>query len=229
MIAGERMSHLRELLPSLDRLPPALRDRLANDADVVALKAGDVVFRAGEDCPGFVVVTSGTVKVSKLLPSGREILLYRVSPGDTCVLTASCLLGDHAYPAQGVAETDLEGVQISTPLFHALVGESSEFREEVFRLLGARVVELMALVEEVVVRRLDQRVARHLAVHVERSGSERVEITHRQLADELGTSREIVSRVLEALAARGFVQLGRRRIDVPDPVALSRFAETPAE
>jgi CRP/FNR family transcriptional regulator len=181
--------------------------------------AGDILFDANQPCRGFPLVLEGSVRVSKAVPNGREILLYRVEPGQSCILSGGCLLGHSDYTAAGVAESDVELLSISPDRFHELMLQFEPFRRYVFASYGERLSEVMELVEEVAFRRLDARLARLLI----RRGP-LIEGTHQELADELGSVREIVSRLLRSFEQRGWVRLERERVTVLAPKELSALA-----
>jgi len=201
-------------------LEPAALARMAA-ARQVALRRGQGVFQPGQACAAFLVVTAGTVKVSTVTSSGRELLLYRVGAGETCVLTTACLLAEADYDAEGVTETDVTALAIPKPLFEELMALSPAFRRFVFSSYGVRLRELIGLVQEVSQRQVDRRLARFLA---ERAGAP-VELTHQEIAAELGTAREVVSRLLKQFASEGLVEIERRNIIVAAPERLARIAE----
>ena len=165
------------------------------------------------------LVLEGAVRVSMNAPSGREILLYRVGPGQGCVLSGGCLLGHSDYAARGVAEEDVTLASLPPALFHELLLEHEPFRRFVFGMYGERLAEVMQLVEEVAFRRLDERLAQML-IH----RGPVIEATHQKLADELGSVREIVSRLLRSFESRGWVKLERERITLTDPKSLAALA-----
>ena len=185
----------------------------------VAMSRGARLFDEGEECRGFPMLLAGSVRVSKSAPNGREIQLYRVLPGESCILTSSCLLGHAAYSARGLADADLEAVVLPPPLFGRLIESHPPFRDYVFALFSERLADLMQLVEEVAFRRLDQRLAALLV-----AGHGTLRATHQELADELGSVREIVSRLLRGFADQGWVALGREQIEVLDRAALAQVA-----
>jgi CRP/FNR family transcriptional regulator len=209
-----------ERFPALAGLPPVRLDALFK-SPVRRMPAGSVLFEADQPCGGFPLVLEGSVRVAKTAPNGREILLYRVDPGESCILSGSCLLGHAAYSASGVAETDVTVLAIPPALFNELMIEHAPFREYVFGLYGARLAEVMELIEEVAFRRLDTRLAQ-LLIH----RGPVVESTHQKLADELGSVREIVSRLLRSFEQRGWVKLERERVSVLDPKALAALARS---
>jgi len=214
---------MRELLlqrfPVLSQLPPGRLDELLKEAQVLRVPAGGVLFDAGQPCRGFPLVLEGTVRVAKGSPGGREILLYRVEAGQSCILSGGCLLGHSDYSARGVAEEDVTVLSIPPELFQALMVESEPFRRFVFGMYGERLAEVMELVDEVAFRRLDQRLAQ-LLVH----RGPVLDVTQQKLADELGSVREIVSRLLRGFESRGWVKLERERVTLLDPRALAGLA-----
>jgi len=213
------LAQLDDCFPVIAGLPPPLRERIAREAQLLAVPAGARLFDERSPCRGFPLLLDGSVRVAKLADSGREIRLYRVEPGQCCILSSSCLLGQADYTATGTAEAAVTLVALPPALFHDLLAAHEGFRRLVFGLLSARLADLMALVEEVAFRRLDQRLARLLLAR----GPE-LRATHQALADELGSVREIVSRLLNGFAADRLVELGRERVRITDADGLRRVA-----
>ncbi|HEX6321644.1 MAG TPA: Crp/Fnr family transcriptional regulator [Burkholderiales bacterium] len=206
--------------PLFSGLPAALLDELVAGAQEVRAPAGTVLFDERQPCGGFPLVLEGDIRVTKAAPSGRGILLYRVGPGEGCILSGGCLLGNSSYSASGVAETDVLLLRIPPPLFQKLLMQSEPFRRFVFGMYGERLGEVMELVEAVAFQRLDARLAQLLI----RRGPV-VQATHQSLADELGSVREIVSRLLRGFEERGWVRLERERVTLLDLKALSAHAQ----
>jgi len=148
--------------PALATAPEAERRRLLAVAQALRVPAGTTVFRPGDACQNYLMVAQGSVRVQKVSESGREIVLYRVEPGQTCVLTTSCLLAGERYPAEGVTETEVVARVLPLAPFHELLAASDVFRHFVFSSFGCRMAELMALVEEVAFGRMDSRLAQRL-------------------------------------------------------------------
>jgi len=207
---------LLERFPVFAKLPAPQLERLLAEAQLVRIPAGTVLFDATQPCRGFPLVLEGAVRVAKFAPNGREILLYRVDPGQGCILSGGCLLGHSDYTARGVAEQDVTLLSVPPALFQELLLEFEPFRRFVFGMYGERLAEMMELVEEVAFRRLDERLAQ-LLVH----RGPVIEATHQKLADELGSVREFVSRLLRSFEERGWVTLARERITVLDPKSLA--------
>ncbi|MDD5388200.1 MAG: Crp/Fnr family transcriptional regulator [Gallionellaceae bacterium] len=203
------------LFPTLAELPAPLALEVERQAMNLHAPAGTTLFDAGMACQALPLVLEGLIKVSKRAENGREIRLYSVHPGELCIVTVSCLLGGDPYPATGVAETAVSALAMPRALILRLVAEHPPFREMAFNLFAERMTGLMQLVEEVAFRKLDQRLAAWLL----RRGP-LIAVSHQVVADELGSVREIVSRLLKQFEEEGSVRLGRERIEVLAPTTL---------
>ena len=208
---------LLRIYPVLQELPSDLLRKVEETAKVVQAPAGQRLFGDGSPCTHYPLVVEGIIRASKSSPDGHEILLYRLSPGESCVITVVALLGETCYPATGTAETELTLFGIPRSVFLEMVLLSPAFRVFVFKSLSQRMTHLMALIDEVAFRRVDQRLASRLLLH-----RQPITATHQMLADELGTTREVVSRILEAFQQSGMLRLGRKRIEILDRIALHR-------
>lgn len=218
MTGADWIERFEELAP----LPDAARRNLAARSHVVSVPAGTGIFGPGEVPKNLLLLVEGIVRVSQVSESGREIVLYRVEAGQSCVLTTACLLAHEAYTAEGVAETDCTAVTISRQAFDELVSTCHEFRDFVFSAYAARITNLFRLVDEVAFGRVDMRLADRL-VRLS-AGSDMLAVTHQQLAIELGTAREVISRQLNEFHRRGWIEQSRGRIALTDPEALRRIA-----
>ena len=220
MLNRDARERLLQHYPMLRELPAAELDSLLAAASVMQIPAGTVVFDENQPCQGFPLLLSGSIRVIKAAPSGRELQLYRVGSGESCILTSGCLLGHTRYQARGIAEQELEMILLPAAGFHGLLGKYEAFRSYVFHLFSDRLTDLMQLVSAVAFQKLDQRLA---ALLVAKPGP--LYTTHQALADELGCAREIVSRLLKGFAEQGWVKPGREQIDITDAAALKRFSE----
>lgn len=209
---------------------------LAQDAELTAilarahsltLPAGQTVFQPGTVCQNYLLVARGQVRVQLLTAGGREVVLYHVGPGDSCVLTTSCLLGAAHYPAEGVTATEVTAFALSAADFQHGLDSSAAFRRFVFGNLGRRLSEVIARMEQVVFAPIDTRLAGSL-LQLAGAGTQ-IEATHHTLAVELGTAREVVSRHLKRFEEHGWVRLGRGSIDLLDCAALQRLASAQGE
>jgi len=215
------ISHFPELTAISD---PAWRSA-ASSAQTMRVKPGYVLFRDGSPCKAYVLVISGSIRVQKMDPEGREIVLYRVEDHQSCMLTTTCLIGQQDYPAEGVAETDVELVILPAETFQTALAESRGFRSFVMRAIGQRIAELMALIEDVAFGRMDVRIARLL---LSRS-SDSLYATHQEISTELGTAREVVSRVLKNFERQGWISLGRGCIKMLDRDGLNSLCDIVTE
>lgn len=202
----------------VDRMSTTPCPAVLEEAPAVTVPAGAHVFRQGDAARHYLLVTAGSVRVFARSDEGREVVLYRVAPGEMCTLTTACLLGDTRYPAEAVAETDSVARTIPAERFAELVGESAEFREFVFSSFSGRIASLMRRLETLVLSSVDRKLAEYLLQHADEQGL--VRTTHENIALEIGTAREVVSRHLKALAMRGCVTLQRGCVRVDDPGAL---------
>ncbi|HTH17071.1 MAG TPA: Crp/Fnr family transcriptional regulator [Magnetospirillum sp.] len=184
------------------------------------MPAGTVLFQDGSECQAYVLVLDGSVRVQKVSENGREIVLYRVEAGQSCVLTTNCLIAREDYAAQGIAETDIRALVLPAATFRALLAKSEAFRDFVFSAYATRIGDLLMLIEEVAFGRIDVRLAGWLR---QRAGSA-IRVTHQEVAVELGTAREVISRQLKEFERRGWVALGRGRIEVTDAAGLATLS-----
>jgi CRP/FNR family transcriptional regulator len=184
--------------------------------------AGTELFAPGSPCQGFVLVVEGTVRVSLTSESGRMLTLYRVGVGETCIQTTLCAAGGGAYSAAGVAETDVTLAMVPLPLFDRLTGESKIFRQFVFSRFGDRMAEMTRVLETIAFVRVDARLARALLA---RTAGAPFSATHQELADEIGSAREVVSRQLQIFARQKLVLLNRGSVEISDRHGLGLVAQ----
>lgn len=219
MLSLSEFLELCRVYPVLSELPTNQQACILQETQVFRASVDTVLFDLESECRAFVMVLQGSIRVS--YPTHRrELLLYHVLPGDSCIMTVSCLLGETVYQAHGVVEHDLVAATLPAAVFRDLILQSSDFRAFVFRFFSDRILQLVALIQEVAFERLDQRLARLLLAH-----DDRIVSTHQQLADDLGTVREVVSRYLKEFDARGLVRLGRREIYILDRPSLEALAQ----
>ena len=215
MNATALRSELLALFPVFAGMPVAELDRILGSAVLRTVKSGAQLFSSGSPCSGFPMLLSGTVRVTRTNPQGREVQLYRVKPGESCIMSTGCLLGEIEYGASGTAESDVTLIVLPPVLFNELMAKNPAFRQYVFALFSERLAGMMELVEAVTFQRLDRRLATLL---LERG--EVVRVSQQKLADDLGTVREMVGRVLRNFEDRGLVALGREQVRIVDPAGL---------
>jgi len=219
MIEQSTLARVLHYYPVLQEMPKDTLDVLMASATCMVVPAGAMMFDENQPCMGFALLLSGSARVVKAAPNGRELHLYDVVPGEACILTSSCLLGRSTYQARCTVLQEAELVVLPPASFKLLFSASDAFREHVFSRYSERISELLQLVSAVAFQKLDQRLAAWLAQR-----SSPIRVTHQALADDLGSLREIVSRVLKNFANQGWVELGREQIDVLDADALRKLA-----
>ena len=211
----------------LDAFPtlcdPALRLALEKACHVVSLPQCAPVFGMGAAPTHFLMVVEGEAVVRQYSERGRAIVLYRVRRGQTCILTTSCLISDEAYPAEALAQSPIQAALLPRGAFDRLLSESGDFRRFVFSSLGARLADLMSVIDQIAFARMEVRLCQTL-LHLAK-GADLVTATQQELAEELGGARGAVNRRLADLAGRGLIELHRGRIRLLDPAGLQRIAE----
>lgn len=203
---------------------PEKEKALFNKAHPVRWVSDQIIFHAGTPCNQYLLVLEGQIRVQQISAGGREIVLYRIGPGESCILTTACLFSHRSYPAMGITETDVKAISLPKLLFDQLIGQSSMFREFVFNAYGNRLTDLLTLVEAVVFTRLDIRLARKLLDLG--SHSQLVHITHQTLATELGSAREVISRALKEFELRGWIRRGSGQIEILQTQGLQQLANS---
>ncbi len=192
----------------------------SEQGDVISVPDGTCLFQPGDAGRSFLIVTRGIVRVEQTNSVGRTVVLYRVAPGDSCVLTTSCLMSDRPYAGFGYAEGQVEAVSIPGARFRALLAKDPVFRDLVFRAFVQRVSELTDVIDDLLMHRTDLRLARWLG---EQAAGE-IRATQQDIAQELGTAREVVSRTLKSFEREGWITLGRGVVNVHNSKALLSHA-----
>jgi len=216
----QHFDRIARAMPVLQGADPELLREFKQAAFYARIPAGRDIFAEGDRIDAIALLISGVVRVYKIGETGREITLYRFGQGESCILTANAILSRQSFPAIATVERDAEAVMVPAETFRDWVKRYDRWRGFVFDLLSQRLSSMMEIVDEVAFRRLDRRVA-ELLVERSRTG-EPIHITHQEIAAELGSSREVVSRLLEDFAERGWIRTGRGTLEVRDRAALER-------
>lgn len=215
-------TELFEAFPDLSLLEDSTLSMLRASARPIQVPGGTIIFREGSSCQNFIFVLGGAVRVQMISDLGREIVLYRVERGQTCVLTTTSLMAGTDYAAQGMAESDVDAVAIPSKSFRELVARSAVFRNFVFSAFSTRISDLLMLIEEVAFGRIDARLAQLLLDRCSQDGC--VRATHQELSAELGTAREVVSRQLKEFERRSWVSLHRGYVEVLERASLNELS-----
>jgi CRP/FNR family transcriptional regulator, anaerobic regulatory protein len=207
--------------PQLNRPEDPVWLKIASRARLIVLPAGHEIFTDGDPCENYILVLSGHVRVFKSFENGREMLLYRLNAGETCSLTTSILLAGGNYSGTAMTEAETHAVIIPISQFHEAFDNSKLFRDFVCSTFGGRIRDFIMLIESIATRNVDVRLARWLLENNTRINT--VEASHRSLAFELGTAREVVSRHLKEFEANGWVKLSRKNIELLQPDAMHQL------
>jgi len=194
-------------------------------AEPVRVPAGTVVFRKGDACENYLMVLRGVVRVQVSSDSGREVTLYRVRPGGSCAITTSCLISSQHYPAEAVTELDVVAIAMPREQFRAALADSEQFREFVFDGFAMRLASIIERVDSVVLKSVDDRLIEEL---LRMDVNALSNLTHQQIAADIGTAREVVSRKLKALETRGLIQVNRGKISIKDRKGLTGLLSHPS-
>jgi CRP/FNR family transcriptional regulator len=198
-----------EIFPALSNAPELLVKDILSKAILRSFPAGMLIYTEGDACSAIAFLLSGEIRVYKAAEGGREITLYEIGRGETCILNASCILSHTTYPANAVSTKEGSMILVPADDFRGLMETSMEIRHFVFEIMSRRLTSVMALVEEVAFGRMDIRLKEHLSEKAEHGV---LKTTHQKIADDLGTSREVVSRLLKDLERKGLVALSRNEI-----------------
>jgi CRP/FNR family transcriptional regulator, anaerobic regulatory protein len=218
MLSASQFERIIRALPVLKHADPELLREFQQTAFYTRIPEGRDVFIEGDQVDAIALLISGVVRVYKIGETGREITLYRFGNGESCILTANAILSQKNFPAVATVEKEAEAVMIPAEAFRAWVRRYDLWREFVFELLSERLSSVMAIVEEVAFRRMDARLASLLMERSQRN--DMIRVTHQEIAAELGSSREVISRILEDFSAQGVVEVSRGKITILDQQAL---------
>lgn len=224
MLSEREWREAAALLPFLAEPTAEVTRAFVAQATRMRFPAAATIFAEGDQCQAFAILARGQVRVFTIGETGREITLYRFARGESCMLTASCILSDRQFPAIATVEEAAEAFVLPHTVFQRWIDAFPPWRVHVFQLLAQRLATVMALVDEVAFRRVDVRTAEFLLRRLP-SGTGVLTLTHQQIAAELGSSREVISRILADFAASGLIQVARGRVAIVDRPGLQRRAE----
>jgi len=212
-----------EKYPALQELSKLTGNKIVDAMRLITVQPGMSLFHHGQACENFLLILSGSVRVQKLSEKGQVITLYHLMAGRACELTTTCLLGGKNYPAEAIAETEVSAILIPKADFQEALAQVPDFRNFVFSSLDKGMSELIGLLEDVSFGRMECRLARRLLQVADSTNC--IEVTHQALAEELGTAREVVSRLLKEFEHQGWVRLHRGRVEITDRQHLSSLAQ----
>jgi CRP/FNR family transcriptional regulator, anaerobic regulatory protein len=214
MLSQAHFERVQRALGVLQNGDPQMLAEFQRAAFYARIPAGKDVFVEGDAVDSIALLLAGVVRVYKIGETGREITLYRFGTGESCILTANAILSLKSFPAIATVEQDAEAVIIPAELFRSWVSRFDLWRSFVFDLLSTRLSVMMAIVDEVAFRRMDARVAAFLLERGARQNP--LTVTHQEIAAELGSSREVISRILEDFSLRKMIRPGRGTVEILD-------------
>jgi CRP/FNR family transcriptional regulator len=219
MITDQQKKEFSQHFPFITQTTPEFLKTFYAHAQPVSLAAGTSIVDEGQSCSNLVLVTEGTGRVYKLSPSGREVTLYRINAGESCVLTASCIMNHDSFPAMAEVESPIKGLMISPANVRDWFCRDPQWQRFIFGLLSHRLANIIQVVEEVAFKRIDVRLAEQFARSMHKGGMT-INKTHADLAADVGSSREVVSRILRDFALRNMISAGRGSIEILDKAAI---------
>lgn len=219
------MPALNTWIPGWGQLTPAQQTRLSEAAQPRAFSAGELIHNGDADCVGLLLVKSGRLRVFILSEDGREITLYRLLPGEICLFSASCMMPQIAFAVTVTAEAPSEVLVLPPDVYKAVMAESAPLANFTNELIAARFSDVMWLIEQILWKSFDRRLAAFLLAEAKLEHSATLHLTHEAIANHMGTAREVVTRMLRYFQGEGWVKLARGTLQLTDEPSLRALAE----
>ncbi len=223
MLEDKYYKQIAEALPFLKKTDSPIAREFRQAAYFARIPEGKDIFVEGDAVQAIALILSGNVRVYKIGEQGREITLYRFGLGESCILTANAIMNQQTFPAVALVESEAEAIMIPAETFRDWMRRYDEWRNFLFDLLSQRLASVMGIVDEVVFHRMDARIAALLLRRTEQGSV--IQMTHQEIAAELGTSREVVSRILEGFDSAGLISSSRGQIEILDAAGLEARSE----
>ena len=214
-----------DYFPIWNKMTPAHQQRLTDSAEFLKVKAGNVIHNGSMDCLGLLLIQSGQLRVYTLSSEGREITLYRLFDHDICLFSASCVMPNIQFEVIIEAEKDAEMWVLPSCLFKDLMEESAVVANYANQLISSRFSEVMWLMEQIMWKSFDKRLASFLLEESVLEASTSLKITHEKIANHMGTAREVVTRMLRYFQSEGMVKLTRGTVEIINEDALENLAK----
>lgn len=199
--------------PQLMQIDDDAIQRVISKTKLIQVPSGIQVSSFGSCCNDYILVANGSIKVQLITEKGREVVLYHVRSGEGCVLTTSCLLSGEAFPAEGYSEDETQILALPADEFDQVISDSSDFRKFVFNNFSQRLANVISRIEQLCTPSVDRNLAA-LLLRLYKDDASPIQVTHQDLASELGTAREVVSRHLKKFELEGWLELGRGTIKI---------------
>ncbi len=199
--------------PFYRELSTSFQEKLLKESEYATLPRGTYYFEEGHHCSRIALVGKGDIRVFKRGENGREITLYHVGRGQTCILTASCMLSQSAYPASAIVENDAGAVLFPANMFRDWMSQNDIIQRFIFSSMANRMEGVLSLIEEITFGKLNERLMKFLkAKSLEDPGHQSINMTHEDIAIELGSAREVISRILKDFERKGLIKQSRSKI-----------------
>lgn len=224
MIDRAIAKNIEAIFPVWEKLDIEMKENLLTQGKHISLLADQFICLEGDLCNQLPIIISGSVRIYKIGESGREITLYHLEQGDSCIMTASCIISQKKFPAFAISETEVEAIIIPANKLREWVRYNPPWQEYIFGLLSQRLANVIEIVEEVAFRRMDCRIASYLLNNSD-NNSKTLRITHEAIAQELGSSREVISRILKTFEGQGLLSLSRGIIQLKSCQELEKIAQ----
>ena len=201
-----------ESLPPFELSKEGIEEDFLKNSIYQIIPKEEIITNEGDTCNYLAFIVEGSVRVYKFGETGREITLYRISEGESCILTASCVMSNKTFPAIALSETELKVLLIPSDVFREWVKKHTFWASYFYNLLSDRLTDVITIIEEVAFKKMDVRIADFLISYFTKSNNSEINITHQTIASELGSSREVVSRLLKDIEHDGLITLSRNKI-----------------
>ncbi len=216
---------LSECLPFWSSLTQEQQQQITQNSTLHQVSRGQVIHNGTEDCVGILVLKSGQLRGYSLSDEGREVTLYRLFPMDVCVLSAYCMLNSLQFDITVSAEKDSEFWRIPPDVYKKLMDTNAAMANFTTELLASRLSDVMWLLDQILYKHLDSRIAGFLISESRLNGTLILSLTHEEIARHLGSAREVVTRMLKYFAKEGMVELGRGRVTIKNPEMLEKLGD----
>ena len=213
-----------EYIPFSSSLSDVEKEKLKQSVKKLSFKRGEKV-NPDLECSGFIVVTSGQLKAFSLSEDGRDITLFRFFEHDLCIFTATCLLRDIDFDVSIVAQEDSRCILIPTLVIDQIRRENINVSNYICSILSSHLSDLMWLIDQILNKRLDSRVAAYLEEEADLRGETVLRLTHEEIARHLGSRREVISRTLSYMEKEGLVRVRRGEVEIADSLRLGEMAK----
>lgn len=213
MINKRKEKKLAKNFSFYNKLKPEKRENLLNQLTYIKYPPGKIIMKAGYTCENTFFLLKGSIRVYKVSEKGRELTLYRIQRGEMCLMSIACIMSSSNFPAQAQIEKETEILALPASTFKRYLSSIPELQEFVFGKVFSRLQDVMLTVEDIAFKNIETRIASFLISTVEQN-QETLNLTQAEIAKEIGSAREVVSRTLRDFAARGAVELGRGKITI---------------